>query len=155
MWANYAKYWNPVTGPLDHGGLCIEYRCNDSWRGLNLHPVEYSDVIPELNVVERSELNLVKTLYMKSSEWRGEEEWRVMSTLQTKPPFPQNFATNSKIKLENGVTSILFGLNTPDSVIDEVTTRVRKAKPEIAFRRVSRNPITFARQLTDLPLAAE
>ena len=150
MWTNYAKYVDPVNGIIDHAGVCIEYQCDDNWRGLNLHPVEYSDTIPELNVVERSELSLVKTLYSKSEEWRCEEEWRIMSTLQTKPPFPKNFAANSRIKLEGGVTGVLFGLNTPDSLIDEVIKRVRGANLSIAFRRVTRNPITFARQLTDL-----
>ncbi|UUZ75877.1 DUF2971 domain-containing protein [Polaromonas sp. P1(28)-13] len=120
MWSNYAKYFDPVAGPLDHGGICIEYRCDDSWRGANLHPVKYSDALPEINAIERSELNLVNTVYMKTKEWRCEEEWRIMSVIQSTPPFPANFAANSKIKIENGVSSVIFGLNTPDSVIDEI-----------------------------------
>jgi hypothetical protein len=154
MWANYAKYTDPVNGAVDHGGLCIEYECNESWRLLNLHPIEYSDAIPELDVVARSELNLVRTIYKKSAEWRCEEEWRIMSTLQAKAPFGPNFDMNSKVRLENGVKGVIFGLATPPAVIDEITTRVRKAKPAITFHRVTRNPATFARQLTELPAPA-
>ena len=150
MWANYAKYFDPTTGSSDHGGLCIEYQCNESWRCLNLHPVDYGDAIPVLNAVERNELNLVKTVYMKSTEWRCEEEWRIMSTLQAMPPFSNNSTENAKVKVENGVTGILFGLNTPDSVIETIIARVRSVKPTIPFRRVTKNPVTFARELIEL-----
>ena len=87
MWANYAKHMDAGGKVTDHAGICIEYRCDESWRGSALHPVHYSDDVPEINPVEGNEEAFAKVLYMKSREWRGEQEWRISSVLQTSPPF--------------------------------------------------------------------
>jgi hypothetical protein len=150
MWANYAKHVDATGKTIDHGGICLEYRCDGSWRNETLHPVEYSDAIPEVNPIERDESKLVKVLYTKSREWRCEEEWRIAYVLQATPPFQDNFAVNSKIKLEGAVASVIFGLNTPSPIIDEIRARVSAAKPGIAFKRVVRNPLTFNRELAEL-----
>lgn len=150
MWTNYAKYIDPNIGPVEHGGICIEYNCDDAWRSGNPHPVEYSDIVPEINVVKRDEHEITKAIYQKSREWRCEEEWRVMSIIQTIPPFPDNFTTNSKIKIENGVAGVIFGLNTPSVLIDTIRKMVSVAKPNISFKQVFRDPQTFNRQLRDL-----
>jgi len=150
MWANYAKYFDPNVGPIDHGGICIEYKCDDAWRSGNLHPVEYSDVVPEINAVARDENELTKAIYQKSREWRCEEEWRIMSIIQARPPFPNNLTANSKIKLENGVTGVIFGMSSPRSLIDAIREKVIVSNPKITFKQVIRDPMTFSRQLRDL-----
>jgi hypothetical protein len=68
MWANYAKFVHPTNGPIDHGGICLEYQCDESWRNTTLHPVEYSDTVPEIDIVNRDESELIKVLYTKSRE---------------------------------------------------------------------------------------
>lgn len=150
MWANYAKYIDQEGGHLGHGGICIEYECDEGWRHSGLHPVEYTDTVPDIRAVSRNEFDLVKAIYMKAPEWRGEDEWRMMSVLQALPPFPSNFTANSKIKLENSIQSVIFGINTPSELIKEITIRVRAKKPMIAFKRVIRDPTTFARTLVEL-----
>jgi hypothetical protein len=150
MWAHYAKYIDQKGNHHGHGGICIEYQCDDDWRHLGLHPVEYADTVPNIRAVSRNESDLVKAIYMKSSEWRGENEWRIMSVLQALPPFPSNFTANSKIKLENSVQSVIFGMNTPNDLIKEITNRVRAKKPMIAFKRINNDPTTFKRTLVDL-----
>lgn len=152
MWENYAKYIDRKDNSCDigHGGICIEYKCDDGWRYTGLHPVEYTDKVPDLRVTARNEVELVKAVYMKAREWRGEDEWRVMSMLQTLPPFPTNFTANSKIKLEDSIQSVIFGMNTPNDLIDEISSRVRVKKPKIAFKRVIRDSTTFVRALVDL-----
>lgn len=150
MWANYAKYIHPTDGPIEHGGICLEYYCDEAWRCGNLHPVEYSDTIPEINVTKRDENELAKVVYKKSREWRCEEEWRIMSIIQSMPPFPDNLTANSKIKLENSIASVIFGLNTPKELIEEIRARVSAAKPKILFKQVVHDPTTFNRQLRDM-----
>lgn len=152
MWANYAKYIDRKDNNFDrgHAGICIEYKCDDSWRHTGLHPVEYTETIPDLRIISRNETELVKAVYMKAPEWRSEDEWRMMSVLQTLPPFPTNFTANSKIKLEDSIQSVIFGMNTPNDLIDEIYSRVRVKKPKIAFKRVIRDPITFIRTAVDL-----
>lgn len=152
MWANYAKYIDRQdnTCDLGHGGICIEYLCDDSWRDTCLHPVEYTDTIPDLRIISRSESELVKAVYTKASEWRGEEEWRMMLVLQALPPFPSNFRANSKIKLEDRVKSVIFGMNTPNNLIEEISNRVRVKKPKITFKRMIKDPTSFLRTVVDL-----
>lgn len=150
MWANYAKYLDPEKGAIDHGGICLEYECDKSWMAVNLHPVEYSDKIPEIDVVKRMESELINAIYMKSLEWRCEEEWRIMSVINAKPPFPENLTKNSKIRLENSITSVIFGLNTPEKTVKDIRDRVSKIKPTILFKQVIHNPMTYVRELKEL-----
>ena len=56
------KYIDPAIGPIEHGGVCLEYNCDDAWRSGNLHPVEYSDLIPEINVIKRDESEITKAI---------------------------------------------------------------------------------------------
>lgn len=147
MWANYAKYFHPVEGAIDHAGICIEYECDKNWLPLNLHPVEYSDMLPILNPVRLSVEELVKTLYMKTREWRGEEEWRIMSLIQAYPPFPINLTTNSKVKISGSITGVIFGIKTPKEAIKEIIKRVSLEKPDILFKKINLNPTTYRREL--------
>lgn len=150
MWANYAKFIHPSDGPIDHGGICIEYNCDEGWRSTTLHPVEYSDIIPEINVVTRDESELIKAVYKKSTEWRCEDEWRIVEILKAMPPFPDNLTVNSKMRLENGVSSIIFGLKTPSFLIEEIRTKVTAANPRISYKKVVRNSLTFNRELINI-----
>lgn len=147
MWANYAKYYENSKYPVDHGGICIEYHCDENWRAANIHPVLYSDNIPVINPIIADGHDFVKTLYTKSTEWRTEEEWRIFTSIDCMPPFPQNLAANSKLKFEGSVSSIIFGLKTPGHLIAEVTNRVKQAGKNITFQRVVHDPTTFERAL--------
>lgn len=150
MWANYAKYSDGSKASIDHGGICIEYTCDEDWKSVNLHPVVYSDDVPEINPVVRDEPELVKAVYSKSSEWRCEDEWRIFMILQCMPPFPSNLTVNSKIQVEGCVSGVIFGLKTPDHVVAEVSARVKLAGRAISLRRVVRDPTTYDRVLCDV-----
>lgn len=150
MWASYAKYIDADGQSADHAGICIEYRCDESWRSSNLHPVRYSDDVPEINPVERDEEAFAKVLYLKSREWRGEEEWRISSVLQTLPPFEDNWQANCRIKLQGAVTAVIFGLYTPQEMVEAIAVRVQRVRPDIALKRVVRNPLTWVREVVPL-----
>jgi hypothetical protein len=145
MWAHYAKYSDPATKPIDHGGICIEYECDEGWRDANFHPVEYSDDIPVINVLtmHKEESKAVRAMYLKSPEWQYENEWRIATTLQCQPPFPANLTVNSKIVLENGVKSVIFGLNTPDGIIERFKEQIMHLKPNMVFKQVKRDSQTL------------
>lgn len=150
MWANYAKYLDEANPPLDHGGICIEYTCDESWRSVNLHPVVYSDEVPKINPVIMDESELVKAIYSKSYEWRCENEWRIFMHIQSMPPFSSNFSKNSKVKIEGGVSGIIFGLKTPEHVVDEISAKIRQTGRDISLRRVVRDPMTYERALSNV-----
>lgn len=150
MWANYAKFVHPENGPIDHGGICIEYQGGEHWRSTTMHPVEYSDTIPKINLVKRDESELVKAAYMKSMEWRCEDEWRIAYVIQSTTPFPDNLTLNSKIRVENGVTGIIFGKNTPDWVVEKIRAIVSVAKPNVLHKKVILNLWTLKRELIEL-----
>lgn len=149
MWANYGVFadGSNITG---HGGVCIEYRCDEAWRGIPLYPVTYSDDVPTVNPLLGDEVSFAKTQFTKSREWRGEDEWRILNIVQALPPFPANLAANCKIKLQGAVSGIVFGMNTPTPVIDQIVTRVGSAMPAVTFKRVASNPATHVRELVPL-----
>ena len=150
MWANYAKFVDDKGRSIDHGGICIEYRCDEGWRSETLHSVDYSDVIPVINPVDRDEGKLVATLYAKSREWRSEAEWRLAYVLQTMPPFRKNFDINAKIKFEGAVTGVIFGIRTPQTAVAEIICRVSSVRPGLSYRRVVVDPVTYMRKLVDI-----
>lgn len=149
MWANYAKYIDATGNSTDHAGICIEYLCDEGYRNTTLHPVQYSDLVPEINVTNLSEEDLVRAIYSKSLEWQCESEWRITSVIAAKPPFPSNLAANSKIKLEGAVRSVIFGLKTHESVIQTFVSRLQPLKPNISFKRVIQDFSTFQRKVVD------
>jgi hypothetical protein len=153
MWANYAKYVGADVS-IGHAGICIEYECDEGWRHVNFHPVEYSDVLPEINFLGSYEPDLVRSHYMKTPEWSAEEEWRILSVLQLSPQMlqapPENLTANSKIRILDGVRSVIFGLQTPKQIIEDVRDRVSVVKPHIRFKRVVRNLRTFNREIANI-----
>lgn len=151
MWANYARYLDLKSVALDHAGVCIEYQCDNGWRQLTLHPVTYSDEIPVVDPMDRDEEKLVKVLYSKSREWRAEEEWRIAYLLNALPPFKEGYAANAKIQLTGAVQSVIFGIHTLPCIVEQVRERVYAARPEIQFKKVVVNPLTYTRELTTLP----
>lgn len=151
MWANYARHVDIEGNALDHGGICIEYRCDEGWRSSTLHPVAYSDDVPVVDPAEQDERKLIAALYAKAREWRGEEEWRVAYVLQTMSPFSPDLEVNSKIQFAGAVKSIIFGLQTPPDLIKKIRTRVSAQRPEISYKQVVRNPLTYVRELSVLP----
>ena len=150
LWANYAKHKDADGHAADHAGICIEYRCDKSWHVGALHPVRYSDDVPEINPVDRNEEAFAQVLYMKSREWRGEEEWRISSVLQTAPPFEGNWQANCKIKIQGAVAAVIFGVSTPQETVEKFASRVKKVRPDIALKRVVRNPLTWVREVVTI-----
>lgn len=151
MWANYAKYSDSPTQVFDHAGICIEFNCDEKWREQTLHPIQYGDDIPQINVLSGDETSLVSALHSKGREWRAEQEWRITAIIQAMPPFPTNLATNAKMKFENSVVGVIFGLRAPDNLVKQILERVRVVNPGIKFRRVTSDVLTCERKLVDLP----
>lgn len=151
MWANYAKYVGKDKDggyvSEDHGGVCLEYECDENWRSLALCPVKYSNEIPTINALRVDEKEWVSALYCKGREWRAEEEWRIsfrMGDLTTLP------ASGTPIKLKTCVKSVIFGMRTPEIVQAEVVARVKPTNPAIKFKKVATDPMTLQRKLIDL-----
>lgn len=143
MWAHYGKYVDSDQ-EITNGGLCIEYEPQDSWRNAGLHPVEYRSPRPMINMLAREGLPmaLAQAMRVKSVDWSYENEWRITSFLQaTSPPWPTNLAANSRLQLSGSVRSVIFGLATPVSVIDEVASIVRTNRPNLRLMRVQRSPV--------------
>lgn len=147
MWANYAKLTTETGDTLGHAGVCIQYQCDDSWKTHGLHPVEYTDDIPVIDPTKQDEESFAKIMYTKSREWRGEAEWRISSVLKVLPPFPENLHTNCKVRIKNSVAAVIFGINTPKYLQDQISERLQKAGAPAKQYKVIRNPDTFVRQL--------
>lgn len=147
MWANYAKLTTESGDTLGHAGVCIQYQCDDSWKSRGLHPVAYTDDVPVVDPTKQDEESFAKVMYTKSREWRGEAEWRISSVLKVLPPFPENLHTNCKVRIKNSVTAVIYGMNTPGYLQDQISERLQKAGAHAKQYKVVRNPDTFVRQL--------
>jgi hypothetical protein len=142
MWAHYGKH---VDGDreISNGGLCIEYEVQDSWRGAGLHPVEYRQSRPTINMLLRENLpkQFAQAMRVKSEGWSYEREWRITSFLEAAPPWPDNLEANSKLQLSGSVRSVIFGLATPSSVLEEAVRIIRAKNSTIRLMRVQRSLI--------------
>ena len=150
MWANYAQCVTQQGATVGHGGICIEYVCDEGWRHSTLCPVEYSHSIPVLNVLSRDEADMVGALYSKAYEWRAEEEWRITGLIHAMPPFPENLAANAKVKFEGAVASVIFGMATPNNVIEEIASQIRAKNSMVALKRVVRDSVSYERKVIAL-----
>jgi len=162
MWAHYAKFTGSAGENIDHGGICIEYQCDDSWRNINLHPIVYSNDIPIINSlkVHKNELELVKTSYTKTLEWNYENEWRITCVLKsptndqmdliTNPKIHSKIADASKIYVERSIISIIFGLNATNETILKFKNDILRKKPNFKFRKITRNARSLKLELIDL-----
>lgn len=143
MWAHYGKY---VDGghEISNGGLCIEYEVHGDWRNAGLHPVEYRASRPTVNMLSREGLPraVAQAMRVKSADWSYEREWRITNFLEAeRPPWPTNLEVNSKLQLTGAIRSVIFGLATPNDVIDEVVSIIRSKNSDLRLMRVQRDPI--------------
>lgn len=150
MWAHYAKYRGPDGTTTDAAGVCIEYGCDEAWRDTTLHPVAYGGPIPEINVLRRSEEEIVRAIYSKSAEWSYEDEWRITYLLDARPPFPANLAANARIRNEGTVKSVIFGPRAPDQMIETFKSRLTPSMPGLALKRVAIDVHTSDRRIMNL-----
>lgn len=135
MWANYAKFIDKEK-TIDRAGLCIEYRVDEGFKSLNLHPVDYTDSVPIVRVDKDIEDFSNKIFYVKHTSWSYEKEWRISSVLQATYPFEKLLTTNSKLRLESSINAIIFGEYTPSSIIKKIFEKVNNANPSIEFKQV-------------------
>ena len=152
MWTHYGNFSDGNGCITPHGGLCIEYAVDDSWRQAGLQPVEYVEKRPEVNILarDRIEAQLAYATRVKSPDWAYEEEWRLVGYLEAKPPWPDNLTTNSKLKLEGSVQSVILGLNAKGVATEKVIEAIRKKLPAIAVKRVIRDETTGGLKIVSL-----
>lgn len=146
MWTHYGNYRGQDGRVTYHGGLCIEYGVDESWRGAGLRPVEYVEDRPEINMLARDSLEaqFAHATKIKSPDWAYEDEWRLVAYLNATPPFSSNFDVNSKLKLEGSVRSVIFGLNAKEFVVERITKTIRDRWSSVALKRVARDEATAA-----------
>lgn len=146
MWTHYGCFFNENREVIPHGGLCIEYEVNESWRMAGLWPVDYVEKRPEINLLARDSLEtqFAYATRVKSPDWAYEDEWRLVAYIEAKPPWPINLTANSKLKMEGSVRSVILGLNAKGLAAQKVIDTIQKKAPQIALKRVIRDESTAA-----------
>ncbi|MHA6884328.1 DUF2971 domain-containing protein [Ralstonia pseudosolanacearum] len=152
MWTHYGNFSDASGGITPHGGLCIEYTVDDAWRQIGLRPVQYVDKRPQINMLARDSLEaqFAYATSVKSPDWAYEDEWRLVSYIDAKPPWPDNLAHNSKLRLQGAVRSVILGLNVTSLVAGKVIEVVRRRAPHVVVKQVVRNERTAALTLVSL-----
>lgn len=127
LWSHYAD---------GHMGLAIGLSLPTDLDGIEVLPVEYNDRLPELVPPVRRD-GVVQALRYKSSEWKHEEEVRLVS-----------FDENRTFLSDVGILDVIFGLRTSD---DGIALIRRIAGPSVRFWKVQYRPGEYALDVGDLP----
>ncbi len=144
MWSHYG---NLIDGSrtLEHGGICIEYNCEESWRNAGLCPVSYSSGRPFINMIgsdhERG-LQLTKAMFFKDPRWGYEDEWRIAAYMEKNAFYPENLEINSRLQFPNCILSVIFGLNAPDNMIERVRNILNAHGRNVPLKRIVRDSLT-------------
>ena len=141
MWAHYGYSCLDHGANIPAGGICLQYAIGEDWRDCNLHPVIYSDMVPEVDALSMAsnEPAAVKSMYMKTPHWSYEAEWRMLAIINARPPFPDNLTANSKIAARDCLRAIIFGLNADSELISELIDAGRQVNSEMEFKKVHQN----------------
>lgn len=146
MWSHYAAYRSDSSEPLAHGGVCLQYAIDDSWRPM-LRPVSYSDrrpVVNRLKVADPSD-----PLFVKGLAWAGEKEWRIVQFFGAEHVDHPALADHSKVVVSpETLTGIVFGLNTPDSLKVRCRELIARREERPSLYQISRQPMSFNLQMT-------
>ena len=109
MWANYAN---------EHKGICIKYDTQKFGRDLmdNCFPVFYdnSNFTDEVEIESLSEMEKklhIKTFLKKSTDWRCEDEWRVILPTNILKDCETYYPSNGKDYLNLTPESVYLGKN--------------------------------------------
>ena len=141
MWTHYGNYSSGKDWPNPHGGICIEYAVDESWRTTGLRPVEYAERRPEVNMLSPHDLEeqFAYATRVKSPDWAYEDEWRIVAYMSTTAHTSADFNANSKLKLEGCVKSVIFGLNAESAAAAQLATKLRTQMPHVALKKVVRH----------------
>lgn len=123
MWSHYAQ---------NHEGLCLEYLTEPSdgfskidYSGQRTICTSWIDQWQINNCPTHEKLILEAFFLSKSKQWRYEKEWRIIKkTIGTQ-------------RIESRLKSIIFGLNTDDSVIAAVVRLFSENPDEVKFYRIT------------------
>jgi hypothetical protein len=144
MWSHYGNLIDGLR-TLEHGGICIEYNCGESWRHMGLCPVSYSSDRPSINMIgsdhERG-LQLTKAMFFKDSRWGYEDEWRIAAYMEKNAFYPANLEINSRLQFPNCILSVIFGLNAPDNMIERVRNILNAHGRNVPLKRIVRDSST-------------
>jgi hypothetical protein len=150
MWAHYGRLVDEHGRATAHGGVCLEYECDEGWRDADFHPIVYSDEVPVINILtmHTNEQQVARAMYTKETHWSYEQEWRVLATFP--PPVDKINPENARIRTNGDLKSVIFGLSTPGRIKDSIAQRVRASRIPIALKQVQRDKETRKLVIVDL-----
>jgi hypothetical protein len=150
MWSHYAG-WQEGELVIPHGGVCIQYSCDENWRRVGLRPVEYHCYRAVINLLEGEAAvrrSFEDAAHRKSPDWSHEQEWRLVSYLGLPdPPDAELDPRNAVLGLEHSITALIFGLNTPASVKEYALAICKSRRPCVSVFQAVRDRLQLALRL--------
>jgi hypothetical protein len=129
MWAHYGD---------DHKGICIEFeRTEENTLGdiTRARPIIYSKEYPRFSALDLLSTDagglINKLLYTKSCQWSYEQEWRLTTAIG-----------NKLVQIPGKITSIIFGVKTPQANIDIIQKLV--ANIDIVLKQAKQSSVDFS-----------
>jgi hypothetical protein len=135
MWSHYALY---------HTGFCIEFNCQKLVDTLVQHnktngaityldKVKYKSLYPALSGYKDD--NFVQSLFIKSTNWKYEKEWRVV----------YSEGSRMKIKLPgNVITGVYMGLKMENGKMDLIKEAASAKNYKIDLYKAHQNDKQFS-----------
>lgn len=125
MWSHYSQ---------QHQGFCLEFNPKLGFLQ-RAHPIVYSQKLPIFNPLHYKEtrqqkLTLAKDLLTKSSDWKYEQEWRVIN-------LPEHGGPGVHELHEKALTGVIFGFRMSEENKEQIITwcDIRKHKPNFYITR--------------------
>ena len=140
MWAHYADNHSGIVIGIDFNNI---YPHASGESELTMHPVEYSQNRPQINVLQDFDDNelfkvLQEAIMTKSDSWKYEKEFRTMVFVDTLERMQKKgIALRKNIKGQNtwflslnprSIREVVFGLHTDESLKLEIKKLIKKPK---------------------------
>ncbi len=140
LWSHYADA---------HRGICIGFSVNNDDMGSAMQ-VSYSEELPSIEYFDRNEEETLKALILtKSSAWRYEEEFRMVS--KEPPIHPQIQLVNQRYNFPaNRLVEVILGCEATQNLEDRVRGWIANYGTPVRLFRTSRSKEKFSLDLTEI-----
>ncbi|HBM16794.1 MAG TPA: hypothetical protein DD381_10690 [Lentisphaeria bacterium] len=124
MWSHYAD---------SHKGLCLEIEVEENSNTISR--VKYSEDIPKHTLHDifiKRDTNIFDLLITKHIDWDYENEYRIILD-----------RGNLLHNLPGKITSVIFGLKTPNNEIEEIKKIASENLPDVKFKKCIKSKVKF------------
>lgn len=142
MWAHYAD---------KHRGMCLAFKVkSDTFCGAQ--KVDYQDEYPSYGLADGSDDENLKALLSKSSDWRYEDEYRVIAQERSAATSHETLLTDNGYLVfpRHTLQAIIVGCLMPANCVEDVKALIKGTGVDVVIQRSVRVPNRYTLQIASL-----